>query len=555
MSRVVRDSSWHLFAFVIVVAGLSILAPLTWWHAGRNGRPSHSPWKNHDTDRHDTLTLGRPDKVLIPKLPLSELQVAPIGPLIADQINLDPSVNETPALPTGRAEPSDDPLQTEATGELRLSATLVRPSQPFVPQPNEIEPLRQPADAPGGSPFAIPESAFPPSRAWPHPTALLDQLHGAALATPLAAPWAEQAIEAVSRLIAAPSLADPAVSMELANLRSLADEAKGLAQSIADDQARSKILRAGYALVRRLVIWDTVYTLAASGDLSAAPIVDHRAWTAALSKVDSLLHTTGGAAAWRKYLLIDRAKADFDSSTCSPVEQRQLARDMLHRLHSTQLSREQEKFLHTPPFEALDEQLQAKAAATPDLAALLRAMERHEHEDSSLAGRALATEFDLLRWSPDAGVRELAEAINAYYRNANVRVALSSELVNRMIPQQTPQVEAVEDNILGAWVSGQSQTNTKVNVALVPDQQRWNIGLEATGEVATDTSSSKGPATFYQRGWSMFRARKRLTVDRRGVRTFSAEAEASANTDLNDLETEFDGIPLLGGLIRAIARD
>src|SRR5204863_9340390 len=53
----------------------------------------------------------------------------------------------------------------------------------------------------------------------------------------------------------------------------------------------------------------------------------------------------------------------------------------------------------------------------------------------------------------------------------------------------------------------------------------------------------------------MFRARKRLTVDRRGVRTFSAEAEANANTDLNDLETEFDGIPLLGGLIRAIARD
>src|SRR5204862_3455218 len=97
---------------------------------------------------------------------------------------------------------------------------------------------------------------------------------------------------------------------ELATLRSLADEAKGLAQSIADDQARSKILRAGYALVRRLVIWDTVYTLAASGDLSAAPIVDHRAWTAALSKVDSLLHTTGGAAASRQYLLTHRAKAE-----------------------------------------------------------------------------------------------------------------------------------------------------------------------------------------------------------------------------------------------------
>jgi hypothetical protein len=61
--------------------------------------------------------------------------------------------------------------------------------------------------------------------------------------------------------------------------------------------------------------------------------------------------------------------------------------------------------------------------------------------------------------------------------------------------------------------------------------------------------------TFYQRGWSLFRARKKLTVDRRGIRLFSAEAEANANTDLNDFDTEFDGIPLLGGLIRAIARD
>jgi len=60
----------------------------------------------------------------------------------------------------------------------------------------------------------------------------------------------------------------------------------------------------------------------------------------------------------------------------------------------------------------------------------------------------------------------------------------------------------------------------------VPDPQRWNISLEAVGEVAPDTASSKGPATFYQRGWSMFRARKRLTVDRRGIRMFSAEAES-----------------------------
>jgi len=124
-----------------------------------------------------------------------------------------------------------------------------------------------------------------------------------------------------------------------------------------------------------------------------------------------------------------------------------------------------------------------------------------------------------------------------------------------MIPAQSPQLEAVEDTILGAWVSGQAQTNTKVRVVLNPDKHRWNVGLEAVGEVASDTASSKGPATFYQRGWSFVRARKRLTVDRRGIRLFSTEAEANASNDLNDFETDFDGIPLLGGLIRSIARN
>src|SRR5262249_33968105 len=43
--------------------------------------------------------------------------------------------------------------------------------------------------------------------------------------------------------------------------------------------------------------------------------------------------------------------------------------------------------------------------------------------------------------------------------------------------------------------------------------------------------------------------------DRRGIKLFSAEAEANANNDLNDFETDFDGIPLFSGLVRAIARN
>jgi len=549
MSRQARDFSWHLVALSMVVAGLVILAPLAWWRAHESPQSRARRMTTLGTARtrvvtgHDQNRIHASDEL--------RPQLAPIGPLIADQITLDPSIHETPALPVATEPVLTDLLETSAAPDVRLSATLVRPSP--LPPPPDLQPQLPPPTNP--SPFPSPEPALPGKHAWTHPIALIEQLRALSTSVPSAANWAEQTIATLDRIVATNSLSDPRVTYELANLRQAADAAKILSQQAGDDQARSKILRSGYAIVRRMVIWDVVHALAKTDSTVAAPIVDRRAWTDSLAEVDQLLQATGGAAHWRKYLLIDRPRSEFESTGRTPAEQRELARDILHRLHSTQLSHEQEKFLCTAPFKALDEQLQARAAELPDLPALLAAIERYEHEFKMSTAKALSLEYDILRWSPDEAVRDLAEAVNAYYRNANIRVAISDDLANRMIPAQSPQVEPVEDSILGAWVSGQSQTNTKLKVVLTPDKHRWNVGLEAVGDVLSDTSSSKGPATFYQRGWSMFRARKKLTVDRRGIRMFSAEAEANANNDLDDFETDFDHIPFIGPLVRNIARN
>src|SRR5690606_29091376 len=108
--------------------------------------------------------------------------------------------------------------------------------------------------------------------------------------------------------------------------------------------------------------------------------------------------------------------------------------------------------------------------------------------------------------------------------------------------------------IQGAYVEGASLTSTDLRLVLLPDRHSWRLGLEAKGAVTSTTASSKGPATFYQDGVSYYRARKLLSVDRRGIRMFTAQAEANANTYMTDFETDFDGIPLLGGLARNIAR-
>src|SRR3954452_12675216 len=87
MSCEARDTSWHVLAFIVVVAGLSMLAPLAWWQGGRH------PWPQRLSNHRATSsrpTLGRAKQASTPEV--HEPQIAPLGPLIGDQITLDPSI-------------------------------------------------------------------------------------------------------------------------------------------------------------------------------------------------------------------------------------------------------------------------------------------------------------------------------------------------------------------------------------------------------------------------------------------------------------------------------
>jgi hypothetical protein len=549
MSQLKGVFSWRLLAAVAGLFLLSLLAPLTWHNGSQRpeqhlgGRDNHAslPAPRADSDPHIeaiiVLTGGHEPVSAIDGA--ARPQMARVGPLVADNIDLDPSITQTPLLPA------------KASAE-----TLEHPASPIATEVSQpaIGPLDQPPAA-AIQPEPAPPPELPPTKAWPYAAGLIEELNVLAATASESAGWAQHVTSEAQALARLETLSDPSAAAIVNRLDRLADEGKQLALSLPAGNQRSDLLRAGYAIVRRVVVWSQVHELAASGDAELAPVIDRQDWESALAEVDRRLIDTGAAANWRRYLLIDEAREQFDSPACLPGQQRQLARDILHRMHSTQLSQDQDRFLQEPPFARWVEQLESRAAETPDLIAVLAAIEEHERGGLAEEARALAEQYDQLRWSPDDGLRKLAETINAYYRNANVRVALSAELVNRMIPRTKQLYEPVQDTIQGAWVEGDSHTSTRLRLVLVPDRSRWNIGLEAQGEVASNTSSSKGPAVFYQNGISFFRARKRVTVDRRGIRLQNAEAAANANNNLDEFETDFDGIPLFGYLARAIARN
>ncbi len=460
---------------------------------------------------------------------------------VAERIGLDPSIQETPSLPAeskrpARARITDaDPAEAEETPTEGQPETRLK----VIPEPEKAAELT--------------------SKAWPVPKSLLADLDALAESDPVAAEWVNKAKAEISTILELPTLADPAAIKHFDLLGQLAIEAKSLARKSDDDEARSRILRAGFAIVRRIAIWEPLHAVAlqeASPKRKGEnPLPSSQKILADLRQAQAELARTRDASAWQKYLLLHQLQELCSTGAeVSPAE-RKLARDILYRYHSTQLSSEQAALLEQPALRNFAAQLEAWAAEPVDLLALATSLENYETDNGNAHAIALAEMYDLLRWSSEAETSDLANAINSYYRNANVRVAISAELVNRLLPKEMRTAEPVQDTIQGASVQGQSETSTRLRLVLLPDRFRWRLGLEAKGEVASSTASTSGPATFYQDGAASYRARKLLTVDRKSIQLHDAEAEAAARTRLNDFETDYDGIPLFNALARMIARN
>ncbi len=457
-------------------------------------------------------------------------------PRVAERIALDPSIRETPSLPA------------ESKTAARAHITDADSAEPVEPETTRLKAIPEPAAA-----------EAPVSRAWPVPTALLTQLDKLAESNAAAADWVAKTKEEVSAVLALPTLADPAVEKHLSNLKKLAEGAKSLARKTNDDDSRSRILRAGFAIVRRVAVWEPLYEVAAQEAASRRPeklrIPSNQQILADVERAQAELAITRDLTAWRKYLMLDQLQERCAVSPEVTPAERKLARDILYRFHSTQLSPEQADLLEKPALQKFAQQLAAWGAQPTDLLALAAAIEKYESEEESVNALGVAELYDMIRWSPDEKTAALAEAVNSYYRNANVRVAISAELVNRLLPKEMRIAEPVQEVIQGASVQGQSETSTRLRLVLLPDRFRWVLGLEAKGEVASSTASTAGPATFYQDGAAHYRARKQLTVDRKSIRMHQAEAEAAAKTQLNDFETDYDNVFIFGMLARVIARN
>ncbi|WP_164102424.1 hypothetical protein [Candidatus Laterigemmans baculatus] len=405
-----------------------------------------------------------------------------------------------------------------------------------------------------------------PGAAWPATPALNELLIEIA-AEPEAAGWSSRIRRTLAALQSLPSLTDPRSGELLAELQSLAEV--GLAvgeQQTADRDYQERLLRTSHALHRRVVVWQAVWRVGAGsgaagpehprlGGLDVHAVSARRLRSAPLenliAEVRRHASTTGDAQGWERYLLLDQIGR---LATEANAEQRRLvAQRLLSRLQWDALEPPQAEWLEDASVQRLASRLRPWADAPIDYADLLAQLERQESDAIDLGSIQVATAVQTLRFAGEERAADVAEAINSYYRNANVRFAVSAELLERLLPAVPSRTTSIAQTIQGAPVRGSGQIESALGIELVPSADAWQLRLGTDGTIRSRTATERGPVEVRNQTHAAFAAATPIRVDRRGVQVGETSVDVESRTRLGGLRTDYDGFPLIESLVRGIA--
>ena len=198
--------------------------------------------------------------------------------------------------------------------------------------------------------------------------------------------------------------------------------------------------------------------------------------------------------------------------------------------------------------------IKEQATDPVDIKNLLTRIDQYESLPSSFTGHYLNDQYQNLLWSGDPADQAVAAELNAHYRNANFRLAVSDRLLNRMIPRLPSIAMPVSENVQGARVSGQSHVTNEIRVSLVPDPNRLMLSLETAGHVQSDTVARTKTFRILNQGEARFQAFKRLAIGRDGIDSSQRPVlSSSANQYVVGVESDLDNLPILGWVARKLA--
>ena len=178
--------------------------------------------------------------------------------------------------------------------------------------------------------------------------------------------------------------------------------------------------------------------------------------------------------------------------------------------------------------------------------------------DSVVRQRAeseVARLLDALAAVPLPAAADLVRTVRDHYAAANVRITVHQQLVEKMLPEANVSSGRIEDVVLGRPVRGTRTVEQTTSVRFTPDPDEIRFNLEVHGEVDSHTITASGPVALTSRGASSFTVLKPVKIGADGLLFGEATAVASSRSQLANIQTSFDSVPIMRSLVRNIARN
>ncbi|MFV2068310.1 MAG: hypothetical protein ACC645_15170 [Pirellulales bacterium] len=344
------------------------------------------------------------------------------------------------------------------------------------------------------------------------------------------------------------------VASLLMQLREAVDCVEPLANALEDRDEAAQLRRTGYALLRRIDIWESIVAMDSLDGPSSGRLAEpDRGIAECLDQLAAMTDDEPIARAWRDYLMLDAQRvAAPDGGLPRSGPRHALPKKVFAKIDSG-LPGSQQPLVEQVLVASEGGRFQRWNSGPIDTRRVMVELEEFELSSSPSDARRVAFAHLLLSHSDLPAAKELARRIETHYRNANLRLAVSADLINRCMPQPPAEEQPVADTIAGARVRGRSQVSSRLSVRFIPDPGRIRLGLEARGTIDSNTAATRGPATFFSRGTTSYEAAKLILIGPTGVDLLPAIADAESVTVLTSLATQFDSLPLVRSLVRGMA--
>ena len=141
---------------------------------------------------------------------------------------------------------------------------------------------------------------------------------------------------------------------------------------------------------------------------------------------------------------------------------------------------------------------------------------------------------------------ELVTAIRARYSLPNMRINISSDLINKLVSRRVVKAQPVNELVLGRLIRGYAISQGSVRMDLIEDQNQAQIGIHLGATFSSKTHTSQFPVTAFSSASGTVDARRNIFMNASGF--YGGEATGNAC-----LSSQFEGVDSRLRLVNKIA--